>query len=141
MRHKLLYAALFSVAAACAPKLGDPCENATECSANGDRICDTSQPGGYCTIANCESGSCGDEGVCVRFKADAPRLSSNWCMLKCDKTRDCDRDDYVCRSAAQISEARASRPEEGDSMAVPGSFPFAEVLDGKKSAKFCVVKE
>jgi hypothetical protein len=139
MRHKLLYVALFSLAAACAPKLGDPCDTASECSANGDRVCDRSQPGGYCTIANCEPQRCGDEGVCVRFKADAPRLSSSWCMASCDSNRDCDRDKYVCRTTAQINEARQGSTDA--TRADAGVYPFAEVLDKKKNAKFCVVKE
>ncbi|HEY6879072.1 MAG TPA: hypothetical protein VI299_13690 [Polyangiales bacterium] len=129
MRHKLLIA-VFSLIAACAPKLGDDCSNSLECSAVGDRYCDVSQPGGYCTIQNCEPGACGDEGVCVRFRPDEPRLASSWCMAKCSNRGDCDRDKYTCRSADQLNESVA-----------PDAPRHAEVLDSKKSQKFCVVKE
>lgn len=114
---------------ACAPQLGDSCSASTDCSVNGDRFCDLSQPGGYCTIANCEPDSCGDQGVCIRFKPDEPRLSSDWCMAKCSKTSDCGRDEYVCRSTSQLNEDP------------PGGRRLADVLEGRKSAKFCVAKE
>lgn len=91
----------------------------------GDRSCDLSQPGGYCTIADCSPGSCGDEGRCVRFKPDDPRLSRDWCMARCGNSGDCDRDNYVCRSADQLNQGMESR--------------VAETLDGRKSSKFCVV--
>ena len=113
----------------CAPKLGDGCTTRADCSVNNDRDCDRSQPGGYCTIENCEPDSCGDEGVCVRFKPDEPRLSSNWCMATCSETGDCDRDRYVCRSASQLNDDD------------PGAPRVAEVLEGRKSQKFCVVKD
>jgi hypothetical protein len=129
MRHKLLIAALFLVAA-CAPKLGDDCNNSLECSAIGDRYCDISQPGGYCTIQNCEPGACGDEGVCVRFKPDEPRLSSSWCMAKCSGS--CDRDKYDCRSADDLN------PDPDAGMDQPRR---AEVLDSKKGQRFCVVRD
>jgi hypothetical protein len=136
MRYKLLIVAACLFMGACAPQLGDGCSTATECSATGDRYCDRSQPGGYCTIVNCEPKSCGDEGVCVRFKPDQPRLQSSWCMKKCGNTGDCDRDEYVCRSAedlGDISEVVAMSGESGS--------PRAEVLESNKNAKFCVVRE
>jgi hypothetical protein len=117
------------VLSACGPKFGDGCKTSTDCSVRNDRICDRSQPGGYCTIANCKPGDCGDDGVCVRFRPDEPRLSVSYCMAKCDNTGDCDRDAYVCRSAARLDDAA----DEGEA--------FAEVLDGSGKAKFCIGKE
>jgi hypothetical protein len=134
MRHKLLIAGALWFVGACAPKLGDGCETATECSANLDRFCDLAQPGGYCTIANCEPGTCTDEGHCVRFKPDEPRLSTNWCMAKCSNNGDC-RDNYVCRSADQLNEV------DGGAQPGEGAKRKAEMLDDKKNAKFCVVRE
>src|SRR4051812_37749091 len=132
MRHKLLITMFLSWLAACAgacsPRLGDGCDRASDCSVNLDRFCDVTQPGGYCTIADCEPGSCGDEGRCVRFEPDQPRLTRSWCMAKCSSDGDCDRDRYVCRSAAELNTDR-----ENDRI--------AEVLDSKKNGKFCVVKE
>jgi hypothetical protein len=128
MRYKLSIALFALCATACAPRLGDGCKTSTDCSATGTRICDTAQPGGYCTIANCKPGECGEEGVCVRFRPNEPRLASTYCMAKCSNNGDCDRDAYVCRSAATVNE----ESPEG---------VIAEVLDGSGGAKFCTVKE
>jgi hypothetical protein len=126
MRHKpLFFAALMLSATACAPKLGDECSNATDCSANGDRVCDEAQPGGYCTIPNCEPGTCGDEGLCVRFRPDEPRLSSQWCMAKCG--RGCDRDQYTCVDVTELA-------------TLPSGGVNAVILDKDTDGKFCVVK-
>lgn len=121
---------------ACAPTLGDGCTTNVDCSVNGDRFCDRAQPGGYCTIANCEPGSCGEEGICVRFKPDEPRLSSTWCMAKCDQTGDCDRDRYVCRNSAELN-----NPENPDEPPPEGTPRVAEVLEGKANRSFCVVRQ
>lgn len=149
MGHKLLIIAALVVASACAPQLGDECETALECSANGTRTCDVSQPGGYCTIASCEPESCGDEGYCVRFKPDEPRLSIDWCMAKCSDNGDC-RSGYACRTAAALNSAQQGDGgvdgggdggvvgDGGDDRTEPR---VAEVLDSNKDGKFCVVRE
>lgn len=128
MRYKLSIALFALCAAACAPRLGDGCKTTTDCSVQGTRICDRAQPGGYCTIANCKRGDCGDEGVCVRWRPSEPRLSASYCMAKCSSTSDCDRDAYVCRNAEQIKDEN-------------GGVELAEVLDGSGGAKFCTVKQ
>src|SRR5690242_18467125 len=52
---------LWIVATGCKPKIGDECKTSTDCSVTGDRLCDITQPSGYCTIFNCEEpGSCPD---------------------------------------------------------------------------------
>src|SRR5688572_18303053 len=138
MWHKLLIALFFAslgAAGACAPRLGDGCSASNDCSVNGDRYCDRSQPGGYCTIVDCAPGSCGDEGWCVRFNPDEQRLSRDFCMAKCSDTGDCDRDRYVCRSAAQLN--GDPDPDNPDS---ERKERVAEVLDDKKGGKFCVVE-
>ena len=67
MRLVLVFA-LALAAGACSKQIGDDCGNSADCSANGDRICDTSVPGnGYCTIAGCDLGTCPGEAACVRF--------------------------------------------------------------------------
>jgi hypothetical protein len=139
MRHKLSLTvsavfALFSLGA-CGPKFGDGCKNSTDCSVRNDRICDRSQPGGYCTIANCKPGDCGDDGVCVRFRPAEPRLSTSYCMAKCDSNSDCDRDAYVCKSADRLNDDMAQKLN--DELAED----FAEVLDGSGRSKFCVARE
>ena len=92
----------------CAPKIGDACSNSNDCSANTNRLCDTTQLGGYCTIFNCDPTSCpSDESICVQFggvlstvgscpdpQRPAPQ-SRTFCMKKCKKNADC-RGGYLC---------------------------------------------
>jgi hypothetical protein len=145
MRHKPSFVALISLvlwgaalaSTGCAPKLGDGCKQGIDCDVRNQRICDRTQPGGYCTIPNCKPGDCGDEGVCVRFRPDEPRLSVTYCMAECSSTSDCDRDAYVCRSAESLNTNQSGNTdnEGGESTA-----RVAEVLDGKGTAKFCTAK-
>lgn len=61
----------------CGKEIGDACTLATDCSPNGDRICQCENctgdnptgdsSNGYCTIQGCDYGTCPDEAVCVRF--------------------------------------------------------------------------
>src|SRR5437773_953709 len=60
-------AAAVPLLAACGKKIGDECQTSVDCSPNGDRSCDRSQPGGYCTIDGCDQRSCPEDSVCVRF--------------------------------------------------------------------------
>lgn len=99
---------LLLLLASCAPKIGDGCANSNDCSANGDRLCDTTQRGGYCTIFNCDSTSCpSDESVCIQFGGvvssvgtcpDPQRPSPQartFCMARCKNNGDC-RGGYRC---------------------------------------------
>jgi hypothetical protein len=54
----LAAAALLALVAGCAPKIGDKCTVSTDCSVSGDRLCDSTQPSGYCTVFNCEPNAC-----------------------------------------------------------------------------------
>ncbi|HTM21968.1 MAG TPA: hypothetical protein VL172_15710 [Kofleriaceae bacterium] len=127
MRGTLLIAAL--LAAGCGNQIGDSCGISSDCSPNGDRICDTKSPGGYCTIQGCDHDSCPGEAVCVRFftvttsnrtcTADsectvdeactlsgycAPLSSEvRYCMLACGGPSDC-RDGYECRDQELMME-------------------------------------
>lgn len=55
------------LAPACGHNIGDPCASNIDCAQDGSRICDLSQPGGYCTWDGCDDSSCPSESVCVRF--------------------------------------------------------------------------
>ncbi len=91
----------------CNPKIGDSCSVSTDCSATGDRLCDTTEPGGYCTIFNCEPGTCPSEAVCVAFHTDpspaqgcrdpqgTSRFERSFCMFNCSSDSDC-RSGYSC---------------------------------------------
>ena len=116
-------------ALACQPGIGDSCTSALRCSTAGSRLCDQTQPGGYCTIEGCDVGTCPDEAVCVKFwpkvsrEGDADRLGTNFCMLKCDERSDCrDGDGYDCLSERTF-----------------GAGDEAEVL-GSHNQRFCAVR-
>ena len=112
----------------CQPKIGDDCETAIDCSTLGDRLCDTSQPGGYCTVFNCEPDTCDDEAVCVAFDTELDpacqsvndgrygRFGRTFCMRKCKDDGDC-RDQYRCVLPKEVAsfvvdnETDADRPQ------------------------------
>lgn len=112
MRAWALVACL-ALLAGCQPDIGDSCSVDSECAQTGGRICDTSQPGGYCTISGCDPTSCpADESVCVAFGqvlstvpgCDNPNRTSpyvrTFCMKTCGDSGDC-RDGYECVDMAQ----------------------------------------
>ena len=90
----------------CTPEIGDKCTVSTDCSQLGDRLCDATQPDGYCTIFNCEPDTC-PESVCVSFDPDLDpacreaddsqwaRFERTFCMAPCEEDGDC-RDGYRC---------------------------------------------
>ncbi|MBK6514564.1 MAG: hypothetical protein IPG04_10705 [Polyangiaceae bacterium] len=131
MRPSLLVSAVFLLGAVgCRPEIGDECVTSIDCSSQGDRLCDSSQPDGYCTIFGCEPDACPENSVCVGFGQEIdpacseaaegtdprwPRFERTFCMLACETDDDC-RDGYVCalpgdRRAASLdleNEQRAS---------------------------------
>jgi hypothetical protein len=124
----LAWASLFGgllTLAACKRQIGDACKSSIDCSQESDRLCDISQPGGYCTIEGCDERTCPEHSVCVRFfpkgltkpcQADsecasnelcltstekhcAPRTSERrFCVDSCSDNSDC-RGGYDCRLA------------------------------------------
>jgi hypothetical protein len=62
----LVFAAVLAFAG-CGDEIGDSCSLSSDCSADGDRTCDTSSTGGYCTIQGCKFDDCPEEATCVRF--------------------------------------------------------------------------
>ncbi len=105
----------------CAPAIGDSCQVSTDCSFNGDRLCDPSYPGGYCTTFGCDRDTCADDAVCVEFRFATPRLAESNCMAACDSDGDC-RDEYRCSAAGEV--------RDGDTV-------LAQVLDSR-DRRFCV---
>jgi hypothetical protein len=53
--------------AGCGKQIGDDCQTAADCDPNGGRICDLSQPGGYCTVLGCDETTCPSEATCIRY--------------------------------------------------------------------------
>lgn len=102
--------ALALSAIGCLPKIGDDCTTSLDCSQQGDRLCDTSQVNGYCTVFNCEPDTCPDSAVCVAFNhtldpacgpyddGSWPRFERTFCVAGCNEDSDC-RDGYACIAA------------------------------------------
>jgi len=71
------FAAAGALLGGCGKEIGDSCSLASDCSPNGDRICQCSNcsgtdptgdsKNGYCTVQGCDYGTCPSEAVCVRF--------------------------------------------------------------------------
>jgi hypothetical protein len=87
----------------CKPKIGEDCAISTDCSLSGDRLCDITQPGGYCTTFNCEPNGCPDEAACVAFSEGtcstasvSTRLRRTFCMRTCEDDSDCRGGAYRC---------------------------------------------
>ncbi|MBL8605403.1 MAG: hypothetical protein JNK72_25960 [Myxococcales bacterium] len=81
----------------CQKVIGDSCTLSSDCSLQGDRACDTSQPEGYCTVAACDPNACPDEALCIAFNAHAPRITRRYCMAGCTTDDDCRTPEYRCR--------------------------------------------
>lgn len=99
-------AAVLALSVACTREIGDSCTTGTDCSQTGGRTCDTTMPGGYCTVANCEPDSCPEEAACMGFvsapsTADSCRSLNDsrelrqFCMRRCSSQNDC-RGGYSC---------------------------------------------
>jgi len=115
---------------ACGRGIGDACETSLRCSASATRLCDMTQTGGYCTLAGCQPGGCPDEAVCVTFWQNTPkgevdrnRLSTNYCMRKCDERSDC-RDDegYDCMKGSDFG------------------FDGEATVEGNANQRFCALR-
>ncbi len=106
----LVVAALGALALGCSPQIGDQCSVSTDCDPQGTLVCDTSQPGGYCTQLNCQGDLCPNYAACTLFSASVPgcpyndrqpsRTGRAFCMKQCGSNGDC-RDGYVCADPKQ----------------------------------------
>ncbi len=112
MRLALLLLSLVALAG-CQPEIGDSCDVDSDCSQSGERICDSTQAGGYCTIFGCDPTSCPeDESVCIGFgtttttagdcngSGNVSPYARNFCMARCDGDGDC-RGGYICVDMAK----------------------------------------
>lgn len=107
MLARLLFVMLAMSLLACQPGIGDDCDSSADCSQGGERLCDTTQPGGYCTVFGCEPGSCPEDSKCVVFGAQLSsvegcadtgglsRFARSFCMKTCGSNDDC-RSGYRC---------------------------------------------
>jgi hypothetical protein len=67
-------------AVGCGRSIGDACTTNVDCSQDGNRDCDLSQPGGYCTVIGCDEKSCPSEAVCIRVFPYEYKTSDNVCV-------------------------------------------------------------
>lgn len=105
--QSIVFAGAVAGLAGCGDKIGDPCQVSGECSSQGDRLCDTTSPDGYCTVVGCDFGTCPEEAVCVRFfgvaNSDRP----------CDpQTEDLSTDDCTPDELCSLSETCVPRTAE-----------------------------
>jgi len=116
----------------CTPAIGDRCTLSTDCSVQGNRICDTTQPGGYCTAVPCTADKCPDNAACVEVGASVPgcayddyaapsRVASPMCLKTCSSNSDCRQSDgYTCGHPA-------------------GPMSFAVILDTDQTKQVCLI--
>ncbi len=120
----LAFALVPGLAVGCTPRIGDGCQASANCSINGDRLCDTSQPGGACIVFDCQADRCPDDAVCVRFNPAPVRRAVVACMQRCEDDGDCrESQGYRCRGVADL---------EADGL------PVAVVDVARPDARFCV---
>jgi hypothetical protein len=117
--HLLAWSSLFAALSlvGCKRDIGDACKNSLDCSQESERLCDISQPGGYCTIEGCDERTCPEDSVCVRF---FPRLGvTKPCSAGCDATELC-LQDGTC--APRMSERRFCVHSCGDNSDCRGGY-------------------
>ena len=124
--------ALSCVLAGCTPHIGDHCNLNTDCSLQGTRVCDNSQPNGYCTQFNCGPNTCPDNAACVAIYSAVPgcpydgyqtpaRTARSMCLANCAQNSDC-------------------RTGEGYTCVDPTQAPLSGVvIDDNQNKRVCVV--
>jgi hypothetical protein len=83
-----LGAVLALCSAGCGEDIGDACTTSSQCESG--QLCDTTLPGGYCTVKQCLFTGCPESSLCVSFTD-----FDSYCMLLCSDDSDC-RDGYSC---------------------------------------------
>lgn len=129
-----LVLALAALALGCQPEIGDACTLPSDCSVNGDRLCDPTFPGGYCTRFNCEPGSCPDEAICVAYRGiddeltgtcGETRFRRTFCMKSCKSNKECREDEgYRCLSVERVPAWSAVVVERGSVSSKVCAVPY-----------------
>lgn len=122
---------------ACSAEIGDPCDYDIDCSANYDRNCDSSQPGGYCLIIGCGPDECPAEAVCTEFTTPCPddyaltdagietcdliepNRGRSYCLRACKTNADCDRKRYQCLEVEELGAAVIDFDSQKHKVCVP----------------------
>jgi hypothetical protein len=141
---------LFAITAlvACRPQIGDECETSVDCSSTQERLCDISQPGGYCTIFNCEPDTCPDESACIEYAAQpsvlpecrdphaTTRYQRSFCLQKCEEDGDC-RDRYVCTRIDAANPWGAINVDGGDVKVCTVPYSGKPLVPGEHETAVC----
>ena len=135
----------------CAPKIGDHCLTSSDCATNGSRICDTSQPDGYCTIFNCTDDSCPNHAACVVLQPSVPgcpydeydtpsRSTRTLCLATCNSDSDCRTDDgYICASPLQAPwHALILDDNQSEQVCIVAATPGYATDAGASDAAICM---
>ncbi|MBU1068584.1 hypothetical protein KJ975_03355 [Myxococcota bacterium] len=113
MKRLIMICLLAATTMACDAVIGDSCSANVDCSSSGNRLCDTSMPGGYCTVEGCSAGSCPDGAVCVAFFPPAtlftPCDPATEDRLGSDTVTDDCADYEVCLSSGFCAQASLER--------------------------------
>lgn len=140
LRWLLLCSSVALLGLGCTPKIGDECTVSTNCSTAGDRLCDITQPGGYCTVFNCEPGTCPADSACINFGTTLSALEQcapsqgnspyqrSFCMARCGSDADC-RAGYKCLNLS------GGRDAQGN----PTNFLGAVLAEESGSGTVCAV--
>jgi hypothetical protein len=88
--------AALALVSGCSHKIGDSCSVNVDCQPDGTRFCDTSAPGGYCTIDGCDDGTCPDEAVCIRFLTPVLNEPCTYDSAEPNSKSDCPHADDRC---------------------------------------------
>lgn len=102
--------------------VGDPCTSDSQCKGGSEAACIPDEfsdgtpgwPNGYCTILNCDAGTCPSGSECfVVSTSDGGTV--NICLATCNEKGDCNKD-YACADAGACIPACVSDGEcpEGD---------------------------
>jgi hypothetical protein len=152
--------AVLAALGACGSEIGDACVQHSDCSPDGDRLCDPSSIDGYCTIQGCDVDTCPDESVCVRFftgsfsnkecdynsgggcSLDEICSLNGHCVARSSEVRFCMRkcgSDGDCRGDVNDDGRDDYECRNLDRMIEHGGEPVlgVEVLVDERSPKFC----
>jgi hypothetical protein len=119
-RLGLLAALAGSGLVGCGYQIGASCIVDTDCSADGSRTCDISEPDGYCTILGCDYDTCPSDSECVKFYtgqfANKPctYTTENATTDNCSYDEECSLDNTCVPRAAEQRDCMATCSSSGD---------------------------
>lgn len=137
------------LALGCQRRIGDRCNTNQECSGETQRLCDISQPDGYCTVLNCSPTSCpSGESVCVTFGSAVSPLpgcqngskvspyARSLCMKFCATDSDC-RAGYKCTDVSGADPWSADIVSQTSHTKICISPPPWDELPADRSTEVC----